>query len=239
MSFIDLGGMPGARLWRGDPDCQAAHDELLTHLKARNSQFLPACEALGSRRLGNFGEHIAFRIGFANDYSGWRPRTINALNPFSNNSTSGVDIIWLLLSATTPANDLVAIQEMKTTPASDLGIAYELTHDYKKLFGLNLDFTLQTRLQCLANELEVVPGFNPAELHRIIALGQATPALSSQVRLVPTLVHDLGANDPRPLLLAVRTSITKLGWATQHITPWSVAMTDLLARLERLSHGKP
>lgn len=232
-SSADNGGI---RYWRGNPDCQAAHDELLGHLKTRNAPFLGVTDVLGTRRMGNLGEHIAFRIGDAYDFSTYLPKISNAANPLENISTSGIDIMWLLLGAN-PADDIVVLQETKTTGSlNGLDYADELVTDYDKLFAPSSPRTLGLRLQTLANHLEYELNLPPAILHRVVALAASSPHLCSQVVLVPTLVHDL-ALDPQAKLLAVRSTIASRGWNVSAVRPWSIALGSLTARLERIARG--
>lgn len=226
----------GITVWRGDPDCQAAHDEILTYLRSR-ATFVQPGVAAGVRRHGNLGEHIAFRLGDERDYNGWERQIRNASEPLSNVSSSGIDIIWLLLSVTNPADDVVVFQETKTTGDLSLNYAYELSADYRKLFSPGSELSLAIRLQNFANYLELTRSFSEEMLHRVIAMAAITPKAASKVRLVPTLVHDRNA-DPTLKLQAVLTSIANVGWSPASISPWSIALENLSDRLERIAHGQ-
>jgi hypothetical protein len=226
----------GISVWRGDPDCQAAHDEIVAHLRARAANFVHPNEAAENRRKGNLGEHIAFRIGDATDFSGWERLIKNASEPLVNISTSGVDIVWAFLSSRDPSEDLVVFQETKTTADLSLDYAYSLVSDYRKLSLRNPASNLGTRLQGLANYLEYSRSVDESIVHRIIAMGALDPRRATKVRLVPTLMHDSGV-DSVAKLLAVRASICAFGWNQANVTPWSIVLSDLGERLERIAHG--
>jgi hypothetical protein len=227
----------GISVWRGDPDCQAAHSEILTHLREHSTTFLPEGTLVGDRRKGNLGEHIAFRIGAATDFAGWDRQIKNAAEPLSNISSAGIDVTWFLLDPTSADDDVVVIQETKTTPDTSLDLAYKLTADYKKLFARDPSFTLATRLQSLATFLEYERGADKTITHRITNMGAPAAKLASKIRLVPTLLHDSAA-DGTPRLLAVRTSIAGFGWRESNIGPWSIALSEIGDRLERIAHGR-
>lgn len=226
----------GITVYTGDPDCQAAHDELLQFLRAKGTAFLPKSVKLSTARQGNLGEHIAYRIARHFDFHRHRARTANAHEPLSAVSLTHIDILWVFIGET-PGEDLAIVQEVKTTGQSDLGLANDLISDYDKLFSTNPQMRLISRLQAFAAELEDYdPQVSPDVLDRIIALAKGGPVHCTQVSLAPTLVHD-SQYDAVPKLTAVRSAIASQGWSSAGITPVSIHLDDLMNRLERLTHG--
>ena len=53
---------PGVSLWEGDPDCQTAHDALLTRLAAMHTSFIGVTATLDVKRKGNIGEFISLYV---------------------------------------------------------------------------------------------------------------------------------------------------------------------------------
>jgi hypothetical protein len=74
----------GVIIWLGNPDCQAAHDGLLSELEKHVVAWLPASEALNQRLVGNLGEFIAFFVGKGARYPACHLTAANALAPISN-----------------------------------------------------------------------------------------------------------------------------------------------------------
>ena len=144
-------GGHGWLLWVGDPDDNAAHQEILSWLQGQNSQFEGPNTAPSNHMKGNLGEFIAYNIG--RHYvapAGARAFTANAFDPIVNNSRTEVDVLWVNLSGN-PTQDSVTIQEVKTTGSTSLSLADGLISDYEKLFGQNLKLSLRTRLSSLKN----------------------------------------------------------------------------------------
>ena len=61
MAFV-ANRQPGLMLWLGQPDCQTAHDSLLSYLMNMGVNFIPTTEVLDIRRKGNLGEFISLRV---------------------------------------------------------------------------------------------------------------------------------------------------------------------------------
>jgi hypothetical protein len=134
-------------------------------------------------------------------------------------------------------DDHAFVQEVKTTGENSLDYAYELIPDYDKLFGTNPAFRLQTRLQALKNEVEYKLR-RPDLCKRISFLAGMSVQTSPRVRLVPTLVHDLGAADPVKRMVAIRSTLVGKGWPVLSISAWAIGISDLDTRLKRLAKGK-
>ena len=136
--------------WEGDPDDDAAHLTILTWLQgAVTAGFLKPTGSLPNAVKGNLGEFIAYRIG--EDYVFTNvtiAHAANAWDPLSQISRPDVDIVWLYFGSA-EADDWAALQEVKTTGQASMGLADSLITDYEKLFGENLQVTLQTRLGAL------------------------------------------------------------------------------------------
>jgi hypothetical protein len=131
------------------------------------------------------------------------------------------------------------VQEIKTTGATDLNYADRLIEDYGKLFGTDIQFTLQTRLGVAANQMD---GMNVDYdlCCRTTQLGGISPVTSPRIRLIPTLVHDDNAHAPVQRLVAVRqTLVSAEGWTGTSVRCWSIALDHLDDRLARLSCGLP
>lgn len=226
------------RAWIGTPDCDAAHRFLLERLTTIvGGRFLEPGESLNERRKGNIGEFISWCVGQVGVYTEWVPFVANAYTPLSNISTNGIDIVWLFLPDSGPDDDHAVILEVKTTTAATTAYARTMTSDFEKLFGVDPAFTLQSRFQAIKNHLE----FSHGRLDlcpRVEALAGLSPRDCSSVSLLPTVLHDLNSSSPDEDLLAVRTSIASKGWDEARITPWSIALRDLEARLTRFSQGQ-
>jgi hypothetical protein len=225
-------------LWTGSPDCQAGHEAVLGWLKQICKEF-PKPARLGKRIKGNLGECIGYFIGHHSDFGIFRGFAANAMVPFEDISRPDLDVVWVFFGDT-PVDDLVALQEVKTTSQSDLSYADELVDDYKKLFGSDPQTTLHVRLQTVKNKLEYEhKRADLAErLGRLEAESGQGPKTATQVKLYPTLVHELSSQNPDKKMQAVRTSITGLGWPPSRIHAWAVGLSDLDNRLLRLAHAK-
>ena len=97
--------------------------------------------------------------------------------------------------------------------------------------------TLHTRLQDIKNKLE----FEQRRLdlaRRASALAGGSPRTSSQVRLLPTMVHERAGADPQTKMLAIRETLLSRGWAAGAVVGWAIGLTDLDDRLVRLATGR-
>jgi hypothetical protein len=164
----------GVDLWAGQPDCQAAHSQLLAALKKSKVTFLPSGTALTTRRKGNLGEFIALTIGCATQFASWRVIAANAHNPLSDNSRTDLDLLWLFFGPS-PDQDIGIVQEVKTTADRKLGYADSLIEDYAKLFSTDPQFTLQSRFAVAGNKMEGM-GVAPDLCCRARELGGISPA---------------------------------------------------------------
>jgi len=228
----------GVLLWVGDPDCDAAHAMLLAGLKKLGTRFMGAGQTLSQNQKGNLGEYICLHI----DKATYGPAIVafaqNAIQPLSKISAAGVDLMLVYFDPTPASQDMIYIQEVKTTGADNLDYLNSLEADYRKLFSLDLDFTLQSRIQLIANKLEVEQN-NEALADRVLKLGATTPKECTRIKLLPTGVHELSAGNPVQKMLAIRTTIAGLGWSPAAIEPWSIGLSDLDSRLLRLARGMP
>jgi len=221
----------------GHPTCDAAHGALLGMLNTLGTSFLGTSSTISNSQKGNLGEFISYQIAMVRypvpahvRFSG------NALNPLSRISGAGVDLVYLYLDHLHPANDLLYIQEVKTTGAADLDYFDALKSDYKKLFGNDPQLTLKSRVQYIQNILEFERG-DMVSSQRVAALASVDPATSSRIRLIPTGISATGVGDPKAKLQAIRSSIAAFGWPQANISPWSIVMSDLEHRLNRLARG--
>ena len=223
--------------WEGDPDEDAAHETILAWLRgAVTAGFLKPTDPLPNAVKGNLGEFIAYRIG--EDYVFTNvtiAHAANAWDPLSQISRPEVDIVWLYFGSA-EADDWVALQEVKTTGQASLGLADSLITDYEKLFGQNLQVTLQTRLGALKNKLDQQgQGYLSS---RVTALGGPSPNRALGIRLIPTLLHD-AAHDSTTKMAVVRQALIGQGWSSNVVECWSIALGDLDNRLTRLARGQP
>lgn len=225
-------------LWLGSPDCQTAHNALLAELVRLKSNFINAAANPTNIQRGSLGEFIALRIAqtaLPNISQTFAP---NAINPLNSASISGIDLTYLLFHESDENLDLVFIQEVKTTIGSSLSYGDALISDYEKLFGTNLNFTLQSRLQAISNSLEIERNL-PDLVDRVNRLAGVTPQTCNNVRLYPTLVHEREDTAPVAKMVAIRQAISSIGWPASSINAWAIALTDLDDRLKRLSRGQP
>jgi len=226
-------------LWRGTPDCQAAHDyllERLTHITG--GQFRAVGSPLTNRIKGNLGEVSAFWLGREGPHAGLsHVFTMNCHQPLLDISLAGVDIVWISFNDQDQTRDFAVLQEVKTTSGISLDYADTLVDDYTKLFSIEMSLTLQSRFQSIKNRLEFEHD-RPDLCLRLNALAGQAPDDSTRVRLLPTLVHEAAGKEPSLKLATVRTSLVNLGWSAGQISEWSIALTDLDERLKRLSWGR-
>jgi hypothetical protein len=162
---------------------------------------------------------------------------LNAFQPLQDISHAGLDITYLYFDETDSKNDSIYIQEVKTTGAVTLAYADKLTEDYQKLFEEDAGCTFNTRIQGLATKIEL-GNKRPDLSDRLRALAATEAKSCAQVKLIPTLVHEIRGTDPVTKLLAVKSAITTLGWTSAQIQPWSIAFEDLILRLTRMARGQ-
>lgn len=229
---------PPLTIWAPEPDDEAAHSWLLEGLIALGVPFSEGPISL--RTLGNLGEWCCLAIGRSVDFADPRYAAFpaNAYQPLENISRPGVDIVWVWLDADDPQNDFAVMHEVKTTTANNLDYADTLLDDYSKLFGADVRFTLNTRLNDVANRLEFIQ--NGLELHadQMRLMAGLGPDSSPNVSLYPSVVYDrLQVVDPIPKMTAVRTSVIALGWAPDSVHAWAVGLGNLAARFDALNSG--
>lgn len=225
-------------LWEGDPDCDAAHGDLLHRLNRMGTNFLRPNDVLSVRQKGNLGEFASLHVALLTTLQPFMNFADNATNPLQNISSAGIDIIYAYFDANNPAHDKLYIQETKTTGNPNMVYANKLVDDYKKLFGDDIDFTLHSRLQVLANKLEFSLQ-QPQLVNRVLQMGATTPQTCNNIYLLPTAVHEKNGSQPIQRMLAIKTSIAAFGWSAAAIWPWAISISDLDARLQRLARGLP
>ena len=218
------------------PECQTGHDYLLVQLGEVAPYFLSPEDPLTTRIKGNLGEFVSFCVGQALAFASYQPFAVNAFDPLKNISSPEIDIVWLRFS-TPPGDDSILLQEVKTTGDPRLTYVSRLTADYSKLFGTDPGLTLHTRLQKIKNVLEFSMGRSDLA-RRVSRLAGNSPATSPRVRLIPTAVHEKVASQPITKMLAIRDTLLGMGWGADAIQPWSISLTDLDTRMDRLSHGQ-
>ena len=225
-------------LWRCKPDRSTTLEFLLGEIKKSPGGAFIKGGKLDARRQGNLGEFIALRVALGHPFNKSTPQVFasNAIAPLQPISSAGIDICYAIFDPSTPAKDVLWIQETKTTCAKDLSYAHNLTDDYRKLFGTDLNLTLQSRIQVMQNRLELERNL-PTLSKRLGALAATTASSCTQIRLMPTLVHDEASDDPVPTLVAVRSAICSLGWNKVQLSAWSIAIHQLEAALTGLAKG--
>lgn len=223
-------------LWTGNPDCQAAHDEILSFLTDHCQPF-PSSVKNGDNILrGNIGETITFCLGkserFDQEYLG---HFANALRPFSGKSNPELDLLWVHFGATAN-DDWAVLQEVKTTAAQSIAYANNLIDDFDKLFGTNARLTLHTRVQDFKNRLEFEQNRPASLIRRASQLCGTSPAACPRIRLLPTVVHDTAAQDVVDTMLLVRETLSSKNWSD--VEPWAIGLSSLDDRLIRLARGQ-
>ncbi len=228
--------MAGWVEWTGHPDDDDAHRLILAWLQpVAGPKFLNPRASLSNPIKGNLREFITYEIGRRYEFSDDAiAHTANAWDPISHISRPDIDIVWLYFGDS-EAEDWAAIQEVKTTGSDSVQLADELISDYDKLFGDNVQYTLQTRLGALKNKLDQQ---GLAHLcHRTTALTGPAPQLSPGIRLLPTLVHDSGL-DSSSKMTAVRQVLIRKGWSPGSVECWSITIGHLNHRLTQLARGQ-
>jgi hypothetical protein len=223
-------------LWSGDPDCQAAHDAILGFLDANCKPFPLSPQPDDNILRGNLGETITFCLGhwerFGHECHG---HFANALRPFSGQSNPELDLLWVYIGRS-QQDDWGVLQEVKTSGRGTIEYANNLINDYDKLFADNSRLTLQTRIQDFKNRLQYERNEPQAILDRVNRLFGLTPAGCSQLRLLPTVVHDLDATDVASTMLAIRDTLIGRSW--YNVEPWAIGLSALDSRLLRLAGGQ-
>jgi hypothetical protein len=163
----------------------------------------------------------------------------SALTPFNPSALTGVDIFTVYLDPNGVAgNDRLYIQEIKTTGAAGLSYSKALIEDYQKLFDTTYPpLSLVSRISAVKGELKFSHRLSSDKLQRVENLVQVTAAGCTQVRLLPTLVHDRGS-DPIGSLTHVVDEIKKQGWSAGTIEAWSISMTQLASRLVDMANRR-
>jgi hypothetical protein len=226
-------------LWRCKPDRKTTLTHLLDHIKSNpGGKFLLPKEKLDIRRMGNLGEFIALRVALAQGLPSTSPQLFasNAVAPLQPISTSGIDICYALFDAKDPSKDILWIQETKTTYGKDLSYGDRLIGDYSKLFGTDLNLTLQSRIQVMQSRLEIERGL-PDLAERLGTLAETSASACTQIQLIPTLIHDENSHDPVVKLVGIRSAICSLGWTATQLVTWSIAIKDLEGALTELASG--
>lgn len=221
----------------GNPDCDAAHLALLTELRRFRVPFLDKTTVPSNRQKGNIGEFLTLHVARGMEYGEMHKQAGNALEPLSDVSKAGLDLIYVYLDENDQENDLLYVQEIKTTGQKTLAYWDNLTSDYEKLFATNLNFTLQSRIDTLALKFEIEQN-NDEYAERVRRLGATTPQGCSNIRLLPTGIHDLQVGQPVTKLLAIRSAITVFGWNANQIAPWAISLSQLDDRILRLARGQ-
>ncbi len=228
----------GVSIWRGNPHCDQAHQQVLAWLTANCLPFLPHCaDPPHNILVGNLGESISFCVGVWHVFRPpFRPFPANALSPFRGIARPDIDILWTHFSDD-PNNDSAVVQEVKCTTTNSLSITGSLSADYSKLFGTDIQLTLHTRLQGLKAVYRYTLNA-PEYLPRLTALAGNRPETSPRILLLPTLVHDFSLTpDPTAAMLGVRETLHGAGWPRNSIDPWAIGLSSLRERIVRLATG--
>jgi len=228
----------GVEVHTGDKTCDDAHTALLAALNSMQVNFIGPSDTISLSQQGNLGEFITLHIARHGSFRSMPTFAHNARQPLAKISGAGIDLTYVYFDANDESKDLIYIQEVKTTCASELSLFDGLTTDTKKLFGTDLNLTLQSRIQDVANSFEL-ERHRPDYAKRARKLGGLTPQQSSQVRLMPTGVHDVAHGNPVQKLQAISSAIAALGWDRDALRPWAISLSDLESRLLRLARGNP
>lgn len=238
-----ISGSEELHIYVGSPNCSTFYrwvlDSLLEFMHPEFGPPVPPLKKITKGQMGNLGESITFLVGRADRFDDVAYTQIlrSALTPFNPSALTGVDIFTVYLDPNgIEANDRLFIQEIKTTGAPSLAYSRALVEDYDKLFNTtNPPLSLFSRISAVKGELKFVHRFPPDKLQRVENLVQITAAQCTQVRLLPTLVHDLGSC-PKSSLGEVVDKIKKQGWPAGTIEAWSISMTQLRSKLIDLAN---
>lgn len=223
----------GHREFRGHPNCQAIHDDIVAWLNSiGTTSWLSG--PLDTRTQGNLGETIGFRVGHRFGMGTLQCFAANAFQPLQGISKPEIDLVWMHFGKRTK-DDFIILQEIKTTIRNSVSYANALKIDYDKLFGKDPRFTLNARLGAAAARLKYEQQ-RPDLCRRILALMAKRPSDASGVKLFPTLVHDLSSISPNGTLAGIRTHLAGKGW--RNVEAWSIGLCNLAARLTRISKGQ-
>lgn len=222
-------------LWCSDPDDEVAHETILEWLReAVTSGFLGEREPLSNRIKGNLGEFVAQRIGknyfFSNEYI---VLSANADHPLRDISRSGIDIMWLYTGAQ-QSDAWVTLQEVKTTGGDSLALADGLIADYNRLFGEDVRCTLRTNLDSFKNMLTDIGQKRLVPL--LTGIGGSEPSNARGIDIIPTLFHDSRV-DSSSKMSVMRQTLIGLGWRSEIVQCWSIALSDIDGRLARIARG--
>lgn len=184
-----------------------------------------------TRLQGNLGECIAFCCAqFA-----WTPLphciAANAFRTLADTSRTGIDLLWVGFGQQAE-EDFVIHQEVKTTTLMDLSYASALIDDYQKSFGANPNLTLNTHLHEIKSKLQYEWG-RPEFVGRINALQAASPRQADRLTVVPTLVHDLNAEDPVPKLAGIEAELMAQGW--KKVEAWAIGFDAISNHLKKMA----
>lgn len=227
----------GVHIYTGDPDCDAAHAVLLKELRRLSVPFVGPGRSISLSQRGNLGEFISLYIAGTGAFKAMETFAQNALQPLSGISGAGIDLVHVYFDPVSIDGDLLFVQEVKTTGAADLDYLTKLGEDYGKLFSTDPNLTLQTRIQGLANSFEIERNRDDYA-ERVLQLGATTARECTQVRLIPTGVHELGTGNSVRKMLAIKSILTAFGWQQDRIQPWAISLGALNDRLLRLARGR-
>lgn len=229
-------------LFRGDPNCLAFYNWAHGKLQAVTFNWPPAVTSLRPGRQGNLGEFLAYHVAREDGLAGpgYFPALGGANTPLQDATITGVDILIAYLDPNgDTTKDRLILIEVKTTGGEDLSYSAALVDDCAKLLGgTEIPTSLATRMNALTSHLLYVSQLDPGLVQRAQALFMPRPQDCTAVKLVPTLVHDLGNGDAVATLDEVAGQIEELGWPKASIEPWSIAMNQLISGLIHLCNNK-
>lgn len=230
------------RLFRGDPNCLAFYNWAHGKLQAATFAWPPPITALKPGRQGNLGEFLTYQVAVEDGLGGigHYPALGGATTPLQDATQPGVDILIAYLDPTGDSSkDKLVLIEVKTTGGKDLAYSAALVEDCQKLLGdTAISTSLATRMNALTNHLMYVHKLDTGLIQRAQALFMPRPHDCTAVKLVPTLVHDLGSTDAIETLDEVARQIEALGWLSSSIEPWSIAMNQLISGLIHLCNNE-
>lgn len=233
------------QLIRGNPDCAAFYQWIHTELKRATKNWPPKITKLTTGRKGNLGEFLSYRVARASGLygkgSGYTIALMGALTPLQDGAPTGLDTTIVHLDpGGDVSKDCLYIMEVKTTGSITLTYATALVDDYEKLLGkVAVAGSLGQRFNWLQAYLREVHEFSDVEIERVGNLYMPEAKDCKNIKLLPTLVHDLNAGDKKAVeaLDDVATKIEEQGWSKQTIEPWSIAINKLTECLVHLSNN--